>query len=173
MMMMSVMSLAAVLVPPIITVPITIVLALALMWYWARLGRPEVPNTRRTIRRFTILITLITLPIVVNALSIINPQSSPRQFMIAWTVVVLLMIVLMLVAVVDMMNNFRIHQRQLEGDLRTAAEEFADAVRQRQRERPERDAADGSHDGSDDDELDHDEAPDEGDALSRHEDRPT
>lgn len=143
-MMLPALKLAAVLVPPAITVPITIVIALALMWYWMRLGRPEVPNTRRTIRRFTILIALITLPIVLNALSIINPQTSPRQFMIAWTVVVLLMIVLMLIAIVDMMNNFRIHHRQLEGDLRNAAEDFAEAVRRRQQEHQERGAGEES-----------------------------
>ncbi|TVQ52063.1 MAG: hypothetical protein EA377_11095 [Phycisphaerales bacterium] len=158
-MMLPALKLAAVLVPPAITVPITIVIALALMWYWMRLGRPEVPNTRRTIRRFTILIALITLPIVLNALSIINPQTSPRQFMIAWTVVVLLMIVLMLIAIVDMMNNFRIHHRQLEGDLRNAAEDFAEAVRRRQQEHQEKGAGEESDEENAENPTENDEEP--------------
>ena len=158
-MMFSALKLGAVLVPPAITVPVTIVIALALIWYWVRLGRPEVPNTRRTIRRFTILVALMTLPIALNALSIINPQTSPRRFMVAWTVVVLLMIVLMLAAVVDMMNNFRIHHRQLEGDLRSAAQDFAEAVRRRQQDHRERGEGEPTDGGKAETQTENDEEP--------------
>ncbi len=82
----------AILLPGTFTVPIAVVLAVAILWYWIALNKPDVPPSRRRIRRASTIVLLISLPVFVRALSFINQQVSPSQYVITWSMVLLLLL---------------------------------------------------------------------------------
>jgi hypothetical protein len=94
-------------VPPSLTVPLALLAVAALAWYFARLGRPEVPTARRWIRRVSAaILAAATIPLV-RALSFVHPHEDRAGWALAWSVVLLATVVCALLAIVDLAMTAR------------------------------------------------------------------
>ena len=109
--------LALVHISPTLTIPFAVVLMVILGWYWWRLGRAATPLRRRNIRRFATSIMLITVPFLVLGLSMIDSAINQNGYIMSWSVVMSLLVLLILCAVFDMLNNVREYERQVHGEI--------------------------------------------------------
>jgi hypothetical protein len=129
----------ATLVHPAITVPPAVVIAAALWWYWLRIGHVGAQHaSRRRIRRVSTLVMLLSLPLFVHSLSILDPATHPRRFVLQWSVLALLMLIIILSAAVDAINSLRLHREEMRREMIEAANELAKTIR-KQREVTSRD----------------------------------
>lgn len=99
---------AAVHFRPGIVVPIACVVAVAVLVYWRRLGSPEVPVSRRWIRRGSLGAMLLSLPLLVAGLSFVDPQRSGPVYVLVWVGAMSLVVLVLALAVVDAMNTVRV-----------------------------------------------------------------
>lgn len=100
---------AVVHMPPVATVPLGVVAMVFLVLYWIRLGRPDVPRSRRIIRRSSIAIALVQIPLLFVSLSLVDPVVHPRAYILCWLACLLLVVLIVVVAMADVVNNFRLH----------------------------------------------------------------
>lgn len=114
------MTIAAIIVEPAWTIPPAVVIGLSLVWYWLRLGRADVPPSRRRVRRLNTVFLLLSLPLFVRALSFLDPEQQPRAFLITWSILVLVMLMVIIMALLDAMNSLRLHHHKVEAELRQA-----------------------------------------------------
>ncbi|MDY7107833.1 MAG: hypothetical protein SYC29_04270 [Planctomycetota bacterium] len=127
---------AAVFVDPWITMPIAILIAGGLAWFWYRLGRPGVPPSRRRVRRLSVFFMLLSLPAFVRGLSYLDLEApADRQgFVLAWSIALLLVLAVFLIACIDILVSMRLHRREYEKEIERAGKELRDAVRRRRQE---------------------------------------
>lgn len=125
--------LAAVHLSPALTVPIAIALSAVFVWYWIRLGRGDVPVSRRKIRRFSLAVMLIALPMFVRAASFVDPAIDKKPYVLAWTAATLMVLLVIVSALLDAANNLRLHQRLQHEEMIKAATELAKTIRERER----------------------------------------
>ncbi|HMN94917.1 MAG TPA: hypothetical protein PKC43_00735 [Phycisphaerales bacterium] len=123
--------LAAVHAPPAITVPGALIGGAALGWLWWWQGRDGVPASRRRLRRISIVGMLILLPMLVAGASFVDPDLEPRRYAETWTVAVGLLAIVVLLAVVDAFNTFRLHAKEQLDASRTMAREMAELAARR------------------------------------------
>jgi 4-amino-4-deoxy-L-arabinose transferase-like glycosyltransferase len=125
---------AATMVGLIWTLPIALIAAASVVWYFVRLGDERVPPSRRRIRRLSLIGVLLTLPLLIVAMSVLDPQQHQRSFVLIWSVIFLLILLLMAVALLDLMNSLRLQNEALREELRDSAAELAEAMRKRREE---------------------------------------
>lgn len=128
------MMLAAVHLSPAYTIAPAVALSALFVWYWMRLGLPEVPDSRRRVRRFSLVLMLISLPMFVRALSFVDPLVDKRPYALAWTAVMFIVLLIIAAALMDAINNLRLHANQKHEEMTRAATELAIAIRRRQSE---------------------------------------
>lgn len=125
------MLLASVHLSPIISLPMAALTLAWIVWYWMRLGRAHVPGSRRKLRRVSLAVMIALLPLLVAALSFLDPAQHQRQYVMAWTGAMLLIAILIVLAGLDAINTMRIVQQQTHEELREAAGELAEAIKAR------------------------------------------
>ncbi len=106
---------------PSISISIASVLAVLIVLYAWFLGRAEVPAPRRKIRRMSLIVMLATLPVLVRALSFINPSIQPTQYVVSWLIVLAAMIILIFLAIFDVFITAHVHAREQEARIRRDA----------------------------------------------------
>ncbi len=94
-------------IPAAVSVPIACVLAIALLWYFARLGRSDVPVLQRRVRRTGIVFALAALVPLVRALTFVHPHEDRVAWATAWSVVLLALVLWFLLAIVDVILVLR------------------------------------------------------------------
>ncbi len=97
--------------PPGVSIPVAIVLAFWMLWYWNRLGRQGFPDSRRRIRRASLAVMLSALPVSVQALSFLDFQAQPNQYAITWLLIVFLLGLVLVTAAMDTVNTLRLASR--------------------------------------------------------------
>jgi len=102
--------LGAVHVSPVVSITTGALLWLVLVWYWMRLGKPDVPRTRRRIRRVSSAIMFVTLLALIAALSYLDDQAHRGAYMLTWAIVTLLLLMVIATAFIDAANNLRLHR---------------------------------------------------------------
>lgn len=102
-----------------------------LLWYWLRLGREGVPLSRRKLRRASVVLALLALPTLVAGFSFVDGDVEPRRYLVVWATAVLLVMLIVLTAVLDVINNLRIHARWQEEDAVRAAGELLAVIEAR------------------------------------------
>ena len=134
---------ASVYVDARITIPLAIVLAAGIVWYWWYLGRPSVPRGRRVWRRVSMTLMLLSLPAFIRGLSYLDPavDADKQQYIIAWSTAMLLVIVTFLTACVDIVVSMHIHRDQYEQEIAQAGQELRQAM---DRQRADEDVTAGS-----------------------------
>ena len=94
-------------IPALVSVPIACVLAIALLWYFARLGRSDVPVLQRRVRRTGIVFALAALVPLVRALTFVHPHEDRVAWATAWSVALLALVLWFLLAIVDVILVLR------------------------------------------------------------------
>ncbi|MFM1823308.1 MAG: hypothetical protein RI967_1574 [Planctomycetota bacterium] len=94
-------------VPAALSVPVAIVVGAVLVWYFVRLGRPEVPRARRLVRRMSIVCALAGLPALVRGLTFVHPHEDRAGWALAWSVTLLALVAWATLAVVDVILTLR------------------------------------------------------------------
>ena len=122
------MTLGAALLPAAVTVPPAALLVAWVLWYWRRLGRSNVPESRRRIRRASVAVMLAALPFVVQAASFLDAQTQPGAWAVTWILVMFALCLVVLMAGLDMLNTLRLARRKR---LERIIEEAADRARRR------------------------------------------
>jgi hypothetical protein len=85
--------------------------ALALVvWYWLRLSSEGVPPSRRRIRRTSLAIIAVTIPLLMTGLSVVDGNQQKNAYVIIWSLCLLCMLFIITTAVVDALNNIRLHR---------------------------------------------------------------
>ena len=102
----------AVHLPPAVTIPPVIGLALWIMWYWKRLDDPKVDAKRRRIRRASIMVMFVALIPFVRALSFVDHKTNPTEYFISWLLVVFALGLVVVTAMIDAVNTVRIHHEE-------------------------------------------------------------
>ena len=110
--------------PVAIAAPVAGVLAILAIAYWRRLEAPEVPEARRRIRRFSLLLTLVLLPALVWSSSLVDHRADPAAYVGGWLACFAILAMIVLVAVVDALHSLLLHRREW----RRHRERFADAL---------------------------------------------
>jgi len=104
-------------VPAWLTVPLAVAAGVALVWYFVRLGRAEVPMARRWMRRVSIALLLAATVPLVRALSFVHPHEDRAGWAFAWSVVLLATVACAVLALVDFAMTARSGLREYR-DLR-------------------------------------------------------
>lgn len=98
----------------IVTGPVAVGLAILGGVYWRRLGRASVPRPRRRVRRCGLLIGAVAVLAGVCAVSVVDPETHPTRYLLAWAAVAALVLPGVVVALADVALTVRHHQRSLE-----------------------------------------------------------
>jgi hypothetical protein len=77
------------------------------------LPRAQMPASRRRIRIVNGLLMLFTLPLAAYALGIADPTNDKRGFVLSWMFVSGAVTIVLLVAIVDLVNTWRLHRLEL------------------------------------------------------------
>lgn len=122
------MIVAAVHLPPAVVIPIAVVVAVLVVLYWWRLGFAQVPFARRKIRRVTLVVILVTLPVLVRALSYLDPAIEPTQYVVSWLVVLGAMVLLIVLSILDVVITAHVHAAEQEASIRRDAPDLFKAL---------------------------------------------
>jgi hypothetical protein len=127
------MLLAAVHLSPYVSLPLAVALAAVMIWYWVRIGSASVPISRRKIRRFSIAIMFLALPVFVRGLSFLDHQNpaDKQQYVMTWTIATFMLFMVVATALIDAINSLRLHQRHQHQAMHAAAAELAEALQRR------------------------------------------
>ncbi len=128
-----------------ITLPLGITIAAWTAWFWWRQGRPSTPSSRRYIRRTSSLVILLAIPVLIRGLSIADPTSNSTDYVRTWLLLMLILGIVLVTALIDVVNNLRIHQRHQEKEMVDAAAELAHALRNARNEPKQSSSTSGPH----------------------------
>jgi ABC-type molybdate transport system permease subunit len=118
------------------TLTAALLIAALLAWYWLRLGRETVPESRRRVRRLSLFFMLLSLPAFVRGLSYLSPRQNPSDFVITWTVATVMLLLVIGTALADAVVSLRLHRREFEGEIEKAGTELRNAVRRQKSDPP-------------------------------------
>jgi hypothetical protein len=84
-----------------ISIPAALVIAGLLVWYFVRLGRPDVPRGRRWLRRISVVLAIAGLAPLVRALTFAHPHEDRLAFAVSWSTVLFVIVACLVLAVID------------------------------------------------------------------------
>jgi uncharacterized membrane protein SpoIIM required for sporulation len=105
------MNTAAAHIPALASITGAAVIALILGWYWARLGAADVPESRRRLRRASMLVMFVAIAVLVYAASFADGDLDPQGYTVTWAMALTLLLLIVFLAFLDVLNNLRIHRR--------------------------------------------------------------
>ena len=105
------MMLAEAHLPPGVSIPVAVVMAIWMLWYWKCLGRAGLPDSRRRIRRSSLAVMLSTLPVCVQGVSFLDFETQPNQYAITWLLIIFLLGLVLVTAALDTVNTLRLASR--------------------------------------------------------------
>lgn len=117
--------LGAVHVSAAISVGVALLLACGVLTYWVTLGAPEVPVSRRRIRRLSLILMLAGLFCTLCGASFFDPEVPGQRLSYAysWTLALASIVGVVLTAVADFVNSLRLHLGQQARVAERTAEE--------------------------------------------------
>jgi len=128
--------LAAVHVHPLLSVGAGVVLGALLVMYWVNLGDPNVPASRRRIRRVSLFLMFGGIFSALCGTSLFDPDVDAERlsYVYSWTLTLGFVILVGLTAFADLFNSLRLHlERQARAAERTAEEVMQQLIRQQAR----------------------------------------
>ena len=93
--------------------PVALVLLIAVAINLLLLLNSEMPPSRRRIRIATGWLMLILVPLGAAAFGVVSP-ADPRAFVLVWTLVVSILLILIVLSLLDIANTARLHRRERE-----------------------------------------------------------
>ncbi len=110
------MVLAAVHLPPSIGVPVAAAALLGILWQGLRLARPDVPPSRRRVRRTAAAVMAMLVGLLTAGGCFIDPARQPTAYVLAWAVTLLMLLVLVGLAVLDGLVSSWIIRLERDGE---------------------------------------------------------
>jgi len=98
-------------IPALASIPAAAIIALILGWYWTRLGAADVPESRRRLRRASMLVMFVAIAVLVYAASFADGDLDPQGYTVTWALALTLLLLIVFLAFLDVLNNLRIHRR--------------------------------------------------------------
>ncbi len=126
------LALGAAHVPLAVTLPPCVVIAAAGAWYFRRLGRGDVPASRRRIRRTSLVLIFTSLVAGLAGLSLVDRDAAPSAYVAVWLSVLAAAVGVMLAAAVDLANTARLCRQAERRRIVDAALEASAAARGRE-----------------------------------------
>lgn len=114
---MSTWTLAAGLVPMWAVMPLAALTMLVVAGHVLWLPHAHMPASRRRIRIVNGLLMLFTLPLAAYAMGIADPTSDERGFVLSWMFVSGAVTMVLLIAIADLINTWRLHHIELRNML--------------------------------------------------------
>jgi uncharacterized paraquat-inducible protein A len=102
---------ASPLLPAWVVLPVAAFMLLVVALHLLLLLRSEMPASRRRIRTLNGWLMLFLVPMGAAAFGVVSP-SDPRLFVLIWTIVVLMLVLLIGLAMLDMVNTTRLYRRE-------------------------------------------------------------
>ncbi len=100
--------------PAIVVFPFAILVLVILAVHAAILFRTEMPPSRRRIRLANAALMLFTTPIIAYGFGWIDPTVQKRPFVVTWTLIAGLVVLILFLAVFDAINNLRIQRQEMK-----------------------------------------------------------
>lgn len=94
-------------VPWWVVVPAAGLTMAVVLWHLRGQWRSEVPASRRRIRTANAVFMLVFAPLLAYAVGVVTPDQT-RAFALAWVGVIALLVVIMMLAGLDIVNNLRL-----------------------------------------------------------------
>jgi uncharacterized membrane protein len=105
----SMVMLGQAMVSPWITLPMCGVVMVLLAGYGIALsGRVDVPSSRRRLRIASTVLQMFLVGFITIGVSMVSPSVDPKVFVLVWIVIVGVLAGVIVLAVMDMVNNFRL-----------------------------------------------------------------
>lgn len=139
------MMLAAVHLSPVVTITVAAFVAAWVVWYWQRLSKPDVPPSRRLIRRLSLVVVTAALPVFIAAASFFTAEADGVAYVRIWTAAMALLGLIVLLAMIDVVNNLRLHRIEYAAHRAQSLRELAEAITKK--EANERSPAEDSEGG--------------------------
>lgn len=121
--------------------PVAFLAMFVLAGHILALWKSEMPASRRRIRMFSSMLMLLATPLIAWATAVLVPETQPRPWVLAWTAITGLLCIVLLIAIIDMANNYRIAARdraEARRQLREAQQRvLEDRIRGREAASPE------------------------------------
>ena len=99
------------LLSPWFVIPLSIFALLVIAAHVLTLDQAEMPASRKRIRRVNGLLMMFTVPLVAYAFGIATP-ARPRVFVMVWMIVAGLVMLVLSLALLDVVNTWRVTRRQ-------------------------------------------------------------
>jgi len=115
--------------------PVSIGVLLLIAGHLTAMQRAEMPRSRRRIRTINGVVMLFATPLIAYAFGIAH-EGNAGTFVAAWSGVTVLMGVILVMAVIDMLNNLRLHRERLRRIRGDAVQTLRAEVASRSRGRP-------------------------------------
>ncbi len=103
--------------PAIFTVPLFVLVVSVCVGYWVRLGRSDTPPSRRRVRRLSLAIVMLELVMLLAASSLIDPSTRPTAYVVAWTIAMVLLVGLVVLALLDYVTTVRLHVAEMSSEI--------------------------------------------------------
>jgi hypothetical protein len=116
--------------PPMVIIPITIALMAVVVAYQCSVVRGVAPASRKRIRLANGWVMLLNLPTVAAGFSLINHATHPRLFLGVWALAGGLLLISVFLALVDVVNTYRIGQASRQALRRELAARLLREARQ-------------------------------------------
>lgn len=132
------MTLADSIAPAFLVMPVAGLALLVLAAHVVSLAKSDMPASRRRIRVSNGLLMMFAVPLAAYAFSIVSVDR-PRAFALAWMLVAGLLVLIVALAVVDLLNTFRLHRaerRHIRRELSHTLRNEVAALRQQRDARP-------------------------------------
>lgn len=99
------------LLPGWVVLPVALVLLLAVATHLLMVMHATMPPSRRRIRMANGWLMLLLVPLGAAAFGVVAP-ADPRAFVLVWTLVISLLLLLIAFAVLDIVNTRRLHRKE-------------------------------------------------------------
>ncbi len=116
------------------TVPPSVIVGVWILWYWKRLAELDFPDSRRRIRRSSLLVMLATLPFFVQGMSFVDSARQIDQYILTWLLVMFCTGLVLMMALLDLLNTMRLARRARARRAIKAVSSLADSIRDRDAE---------------------------------------
>ncbi|MCC6285769.1 MAG: hypothetical protein IT439_10830 [Phycisphaerales bacterium] len=100
------------LAPAWVAFPMGILTMLVLLAHGASLREAPMPESRRRIRSANAVLMMCAVPLLTYALAVVTPANA-KAFVIAWTSVVCILGLILLLALADVLNTLRLRRREV------------------------------------------------------------
>ena len=111
------------------TVGPSVIVGVWILWYWKRLAELDFPDSRRRIRRSSLLVMLVTLPFFVQGMSFVDPARRSDQYILTWLLVMFCTGLVLMTALPDLLNTMRLARRARTRRATEAVSSLADSIR--------------------------------------------